>query len=88
MMRILVIGACGQLGIELTHNLKSRHGEDAVIPSDIVDKRNIYVDSVFEKLDVLDNSNLKRIINHYQITQIYHLAAVLSARGENDPLFA
>ncbi|MDA0194940.1 MAG: NAD-dependent epimerase/dehydratase family protein [Bacteroidetes bacterium] len=88
MTKILIIGACGQLGIELTHNLKARYGDDAVIPSDIADKRNVYVDSVFEILDVLDNSNLKRILNYHQISQIYHLAAVLSARGENDPLFA
>ncbi|MEQ9422945.1 MAG: NAD-dependent epimerase/dehydratase family protein [Cyclobacteriaceae bacterium] len=88
MTKILIIGACGQLGTELTQFLKDRYGEKNVIPSDISDKRAIYEGSMFESLDVLDKDRLHQIIANHKITQIYLLAAILSAKGESDPQFA
>ena len=79
MPRILVIGASGQLGSELTQELKNIIGED----------RNISATSsrqgLFETLDVLDGDLLYKIVNKHKITQIYHLAAILSAVGEQHP---
>ncbi|MCZ6692823.1 MAG: NAD-dependent epimerase/dehydratase family protein [Bacteroidetes bacterium] len=85
MPRILVIGASGQLGSELTQELKNIIGEDNVVASD----RNISATSsrqgLFETLDVLDGDLLYKIVNKHKITQIYHLAAILSAVGEQHP---
>ncbi len=88
MNKILVIGACGQLGTELTQSLMNRYGHDNVIPSDINDRKGFYKNNNFEALDVLDKTTLLRITKNQGISQIYHLAAVLSAKGEDDPLFA
>ena len=88
MSKILVIGACGQLGSELTQSLMTRYGSDNVIPSDIHDKRGLYESQNFQSLDVMDNEALLRIIRESKISQIYHLAAILSAKGESDPLMA
>lgn len=88
MERILVIGACGQLGSELTNELGKLHGNDNVIASDI-SKPNTAIESFqFERLDVMDKEAIDRIIDKYQITQIYHLAAILSAKGEENPQWA
>lgn len=85
MPRILVIGASGQLGSELTQELKNIVGEDNVVASD----RNISATSsrqgLFETLDVLDRDLLYKIVKKHKITQIYHLAAILSAVGEQHP---
>ena len=88
MSRILVIGACGQLGTELTQRLMKRYGKDNVIPSDIKDALGIYKDHTFETIDVLDKARLLQIIKDHKVNQVYNLAAILSAKGENDPLFA
>jgi len=88
MTKILVIGACGQLGSELTVQLKKNYGEDNVIPSDLKDRNGLFTDSNFEQLDVLDNARLIDLTRKHKVTQVYHLAAILSAKGENNPLFA
>lgn len=88
MSKILVIGACGQLGTELTQSLMNRYGRDKVIPSDINDRKGFYTNDNFEVLDVLDKAALLKITQNQGISQIYHLAAVLSAKGGDDPLFA
>ncbi len=87
MTKVLVIGANGQLGSELTAELRRLHGEDRVIASD-VRKNNGHSDQRFELLDATDKKALFDIITKEQITDIYHLAAILSAKGESDPLFA
>jgi nucleoside-diphosphate-sugar epimerase len=86
---ILLIGAFGQIGTELTEALQGIYGEAHVIASDIRLTSPEKAEQVrFEKLNVLDTERLGSLIDKYKITQIYHLAAVLSASGEQDPMFA
>ena len=86
--QILVIGAGGQLGSELVQALWERHGKDNVIASDIKDPGGILAQGRFQILDVLNQKLLFDFIGKNKITQIYHLAAVLSATGEKNPKFA
>ncbi|MEM9390637.1 MAG: NAD-dependent epimerase/dehydratase family protein [Bacteroidota bacterium] len=86
MHKVLVIGALGQLGSELTDALRILHGEDNVVASDL--REPAIKNGRFEQLNVLDKQALKAIVNKYGITRIYHLAAILSAKGESDPKFA
>jgi nucleoside-diphosphate-sugar epimerase len=87
MTKILVIGALGQLGSELTHALSVKYGNDSVIATDIRPPK-VTPDYVFEILDVMDKEALGRLVKDEKVTQIYHLAAVLSAKGEKDPQWA
>ncbi|MBU3025087.1 NAD-dependent epimerase/dehydratase family protein [Zobellia galactanivorans] len=82
--KILVTGANGQLGTVLSKALIERYGNDSVITSDLRDKANS--PNVHEILDATDTAGLKRVITTHGITEIYHLAAVLSAKGEEDPI--
>lgn len=86
--RILVIGACGQLGSELTLELRKHYGEDNVVASDLASPKDELKDGLFEHLDIMDQRRLGDLIDKYKITQIYHLAAVLSATGEKNPKLA
>jgi nucleoside-diphosphate-sugar epimerase len=81
--RILVIGAAGQIGTELTAALVQQHGRDAVIATDV---RPQQADGLRRAvLDVMDANSVLRVVADESITQIYLLAAALSATGENDP---
>ena len=85
--RILIIGANGQIGTELTHALVQRHGSDAVITSDLApDGRVLGVRH--EALDATEAGALTEIVERHRITQVYLLAAALSARGEQHPKWA
>ncbi len=84
MNKILVTGSMGQIGSELILKLRKKYGQENVIASDIRDSTNPSL-APFEKLDVLDYNNLENIVTKYDITKIYHLAAILSANGENNP---
>jgi threonine 3-dehydrogenase len=84
MEKILITGALGQIGSELTIKLRSIYGNENVIPTDIRTPENN--SGLFEKLDIMDKFALEKLIDKYQITQIYHLAALLSATGEQNPL--
>jgi nucleoside-diphosphate-sugar epimerase len=86
--KILVIGAGGQLGTELVQALWKVYGEENVIATDIRDPQGILARARFEILDVLKQKHLFDFIRKNEITQIYHLAAVLSATGEKNPKFA
>jgi len=88
MDKVLVIGASGQLGTELTVKLREHYGTDNVIATDIRKGTGELMDGPFEELDIMDDKAYKHILNRHQITQVYHLAAVLSAKGEQNPLFA
>jgi nucleoside-diphosphate-sugar epimerase len=86
--KILVIGAGGQLGSELTQGLWNLHGKDNVIATDIKDPQGILAQGNFEILDVLKQKPLFDFIQKNNVVEIYHLAAVLSATGEKNPKFA
>jgi nucleoside-diphosphate-sugar epimerase len=81
---ILIIGANGQIGSVLTKTLQDRFGKESVIASDL--RENPAFNGVFELLDATDYERLEGIVKQYGVTQIYHLAAILSAKGEQAPL--
>jgi nucleoside-diphosphate-sugar epimerase len=84
--RLLVIGANGQIGTVLVEALQQRYGHDRVIASDI--RKPLEERGMFEQIDVLDKEQLSKIIKRHQITHLYHLAAILSAKGEQNPKMA
>lgn len=86
--KILLIGAGGQLGAELTQGLWKIYGQENVIASDIRDAQGILKDGPYEKFDVLQRDKLFEVLKKNNITQVYHLAAVLSATGEKNPRWA
>ena len=81
---ILIIGASGQLGSVLTKELQKIYGKKNVIASDIFLDTDF--DGIFEVIDATDFDAMKTIINKYSINEVYHLAAILSAKGEEKPL--
>ena len=82
--KILITGAGGQLGSVLTLKLQEKFGVDHVIATDLYPK--IGFSGHFETLDATDYQKLESIVIKYSITQIYHLAAILSANGEKTPV--
>jgi nucleoside-diphosphate-sugar epimerase len=80
---ILIIGANGQIGLELAENLRAIYGEDHVISADLKDLNN--PQGIYERLDVLDKDRMYAIIKKYNVTQVYLLAALLSATAEQKP---
>lgn len=88
MNKILIIGACGQLGTELTIKLRELKGKENVVASDLRWPDDLVADGPFEKLDIMDREEFNAILGRHQIKEVYHLAAVLSAKGEQDPQFA
>ena len=85
--RILIIGAHGQIGTELTHALVQRHGADGVITSDLAPVGRV-LGVHHEALDATESGALTELVERLRITQIYLLAAALSARGEQHPKWA
>lgn len=87
MDKILVIGCSGQIGSELTLELRKIYGDSKVIATDIRPAPpDVAGSGPFEILDVLDASKLQLILEHEKVTQIYHLAAILSGNAEKRPL--
>ncbi len=85
--KILIIGAGGQIGIELTQELSLLYGSSNVIAADLKPIPALAVNP-FEKLDVLDKDALLNIVKKHGISHVYLLAALLSATGEQNPMFA
>jgi nucleoside-diphosphate-sugar epimerase len=85
MRRILVTGALGQIGSELVPELRARHGEDAVVASDIRVPSGASTDGPFEVLDVTNFRQLQDLVRRQEVGTIYHLAALLSATAEERP---
>ncbi|MBN2524321.1 MAG: NAD-dependent epimerase/dehydratase family protein [Bacteroidales bacterium] len=89
MENILVIGAAGQIGSELTLALRKIHGNNHVFATDIKDaSSDIKNGGPYQLLDVMDDKLLIHFVIRHKITQIYHLAAVLSGNAEKLPLQA
>ncbi|RQO30733.1 NAD-dependent epimerase [Taibaiella sp. KBW10] len=89
MEKILVIGAGGQIGVELTLALRAKYGQDNVIASDIREPHVLLADSgPYVQLDVMNSNAVSLLVQKEKVTQIYLLAAILSATGEKNPLWA
>lgn len=82
---VLVIGANGQIGNALLPQLQKNYGTDHVVAADIVPFK---ANGIVEIVDATDGESLASIIKKYKVTQIYHLVAILSAKGELDPISA
>lgn len=87
--KILIIGACGQIGSELTFKLRSIHGDDNVIAADI-NYNNVEVvnSGIFENVDAQDYRSILLCVEKHHIDTIYLMAAMLSATGEKYPMKA
>ncbi|MBN2335356.1 NAD-dependent epimerase/dehydratase family protein [Candidatus Bathyarchaeota archaeon] len=84
MNRILITGALGQIGSELTPKLREKFGKENVIATDVREPK-APQDGPFDKLDVLKLDEMKRLVKEYDVDTVYHLAAILSATGEQKP---
>ncbi len=82
---MLVTGAAGQIGTELTGNLVERYGSDSVLATDVRDPAEWAGDCQAVRLDCLDLDALRRAATRFDADAIFHLAAVLSAAAEADP---
>jgi len=85
--KILVTGAMGQIGTELVRYLRKIYGLESVIASGrrIKEDSSIAEEGPFELLDVTDPGQIEAVINNKRVDTIYHLASILSAKGEEDP---
>ena len=81
--KFLVIGSNGQIGTVLTNRLGEKHGFENVVGSDLRPPEN-QTKFIFEECSVLDKDRLEKIISKYNITNVYLLAAYLSAKGERN----
>ena len=77
--RILVTGALGQIGTELVEALGEKYGQENVIATDVRESNHCQI------LDVMDSEGILALVENEGITEIYHLAALLSATGEKNP---
>ncbi len=84
---ILITGALGQIGSELAEKLKTIHGKNNVIISDIRDPKDVNYDGIYEVIDVMDADRIKEVIAKHNIKTVYHLAALLSGTAEKNPMF-
>lgn len=85
--KILVIGSSGQIGTELVEGLRTRFGADNVVASDIKEPQ-VKQDGPFVLVNAMDRRGIERVIDKHGVTEIYLLAALLSATAEKDPAFA
>lgn len=89
MERIIVTGALGQIGTELTIKLREIYGEDNVLPTDIKQPEDSQLEGkLFEILDVTDYEAMEGVVTEFKADTIMHLAALLSATCEKDPMLA
>ena len=83
---ILVIGSSGQIGTELVQKLREVYGTDNVVASDLKETEQAK-EGPFEVLDIMNAQQLLDIVNKHKVTQVYLLAALLSATAEKMPKF-
>jgi nucleoside-diphosphate-sugar epimerase len=89
-IKILVTGACGQIGSELTMALRERYGNENVVAAGHRTKpsERLRQSGPFEFIDVTKRETVEEVVRKYNIDTIYHLAAILSAVGEEKPQLA
>ena len=86
---ILIIGACGQIGTELTYALREKYGNDNVIASDIREgNESLMASGPFELLDATNYEAIENVVMYYEIEEVYLMAAMLSATAEKFPMRA
>ena len=84
--KILVIGAAGQIGSELTVELRKKFGDANVVAGDIKPApADVMESGPFETIDVMDHKKILEIVNSHNVNQVYHLAAMLSGSAEKNP---
>ncbi|MBA3044041.1 L-threonine 3-dehydrogenase [archaeon] len=90
MKKILVTGAVGQIGSEITMELRRKYGNDNVVAAGHKKKPSMTLQNSgpFEFIDVTKKEELEKIVEKYRIDTIYHMAAILSAVGEEKPNLA
>lgn len=90
MKRIMITGALGQIGTELTLKLRELHGTDNVLATDLrrPEEGNAVLDGPFEELDVMDAERFMSLAKEFKPDTIMHMAALLSATAEKNPVFA
>ena len=89
MKRIIITGALGQIGTELTQKLREVYGDENVLPTDIREPdMEIFKGKPFEVLDVMNIDRMKELVESFKPDTIMHMAALLSAVAESKPLIA
>ncbi|WP_423190021.1 L-threonine 3-dehydrogenase [Alkalibacterium sp. f15] len=90
MKKIIITGALGQIGSELTMKLRELYGKDNVVATDIREPKDskVVTDGIFEQLDVTDADRMKALVEKYEVDTFIHLAALLSAVAEAKPKLA
>ncbi|GAL74298.1 MULTISPECIES: NAD-dependent epimerase/dehydratase family protein [Nonlabens] len=84
--KILIIGACGQIGTELTIRLREIYGNDNVIAGDIREgSEELMQSGPFEIVDAMNRTSIEDVCLHYEINEVYLMAAMLSATAEKYP---
>lgn len=89
MKKVLITGALGQIGSELTSKLRNEYGKDNVIATDIrmIQNSDIVSNGIFEQLNVMDAETLSKLAKKHNVDTIVHLASLLSAVGEQQPQY-
>ena len=86
---ILILGACGQIGTELTLALREKYGNDSIVATDIRQpEHSELLKGPFEVVDAGSASALRTVCEKHNIHTVYHLVAMLSATGEKFPMKA
>ncbi len=86
MKKVLVIGASGQIGSDLVLELRKRFGADNIIASDIREPmKEVLEGGPYVELNALNKSDIEKVVDDYKITEVYHLAAILSGNAEKNP---
>ena len=87
--KILVTGAGGQIGTELVQALRQKYGPDSVVATDIVEPPSGFKASgPFDILNVIRRGEVASLVDRYRVDTIFHMAAILSAKGEQNPQLA
>ncbi|MDD5501849.1 MAG: NAD-dependent epimerase/dehydratase family protein [Candidatus Thermoplasmatota archaeon] len=89
MKNILVTGALGQIGSELVVELRKKYGRNSVVASDLkTPDPEVMKEGPYEIVDVTSRTSIENVVDKHKIDTIFHLAAILSAKGEQNPQLA